>query len=163
MMHAFMPKGICQNIFLSIWRTHSAFSEWFTTFASKYICNKFLTEAAQVVKPRFFQNNFLNYQIKKWRCLHFVIYPKFVLTNQKYLICTYTWFVFVGDCNLPNCVLVTIFGGPFVHVLEKKSRRHNYICSLCIPPNSFFWLGIYCWDSFPKHTADCLLYFWFSF
>ena len=46
---------------------------------------------------------------------------KFALRWTLILICTYAWFVFVGDCNLPNCVLVTIFGGPFVHVLEKKA------------------------------------------
>ena len=48
------------------------------------------------------------------------LFDEHILHSQNYWICTYTWFVFVGDCNLPNCILVTIFRGPFVHGLEKK-------------------------------------------
>ena len=57
------------------------------------------------------------------------------------------------------------FLGPNFPWYSKKSRRRNYICSLCIPPNSRYCI-LFSDNTvkivFPKHTADCLLQFWFS-
>ena len=69
------------------------------------------------------------------------------------------WLQFAELCPGHN------FRGPICPCSRKKSRRHNYICSLCIQPNSRYCI-LFSDNTvkivFPKHTADCLLYFWFS-